>query len=128
MLAGNVNYYEFGNILGEPPSPGFRASKWVATEKQLYCVRLWAFGDAYLVPRVRHYALVCLQHISCNNYVWPKAARLAFEVSPTDSDLRNTLVRAVFDRRKCYCEEEMDEYGAIPGFLFAFSKLARQTD
>lgn len=94
------------------------------TEKeQGALVRLWSFAEEHLMPKLQNAAMKELLATLESFHLMPGAVRVAFDTTSSDSIMRRMVVEeAVCDYelgRKAH-REEMDEFGAIPGFMLSF--------
>lgn len=99
----------------------------VSTRQELF-IKAWRFGQACLMPKLQNQAMTSLLAILEPWYVRPKAIEVAIDTTGIDSVLSVMLLdEAVWDLYDgAYSSEEMDIFGAIPGFLAALVERTEQ--
>jgi hypothetical protein len=116
--------------------PEFKESKQEYTPElaklQAHFVRLWCFGDAFLMPKLQNEAMKAL--LSCLNHsrVSVEALRLTFANTAADSTLRKAIndeflydyVASVEGSgcRGMYTEDMISEMASIPGLMSNLTK------
>ena len=93
-----------------------------------FLIRVWAFGDVYLMPLLQNEAMNHLLGAFDSNWPSPRAVKLAFELSSPGSIVREVLVEELADMYKRSgndpdeeVEPEMNKLGATAGFTLAFT-------
>jgi hypothetical protein len=96
-----------------------------SADYQQFLAGLWLFGDAYMLPKLQNDAMKMFLEHTQGRMVGPAAVKYVFANTAPDCVLRVAfLEEAIYDSLvlRNYKEEEKNEVGAIPGFLFAVSK------
>ncbi|KAK4539369.1 hypothetical protein LTR36_010999 [Oleoguttula mirabilis] len=99
----------------------FDARHEMSSVRQTLLVRTWAFGDAYLMPKLQNMAMRSLLAVFKHNRAHPEALREAFATTGAESTIRKAcIMEAASDiYEEAYTNEEKDRLGATPGFLSA---------
>lgn len=99
---------------------------------ELRLIRLWSFGDAFLVPKVQNEAMLRFLRIrmSCGG-VHSSVVALAFEVAAPDSQLCQAMVAMtvhgwIWGSRSPKTPERMQRLSEIPGFFDLFATLLKR--
>ena len=81
-------------------------------------IRLWAFADHHLLPRLQNEVMNQIFEIMSGSIMQEETARVVFEATAAGSLLRQLVVREVM--RDHYGEpSRMDVFAVIPGFMSA---------
>lgn len=89
-----------------------------ASKLQVILVKLWVFGEAYLMPKLQNETMECFLDLLQNGFISTDAVHVAFELTASDM-FRRMIAKEVaqWQRRGCYSDEEIDGLGTIDGFF-----------
>ncbi|KAF2769778.1 hypothetical protein EJ03DRAFT_351045 [Teratosphaeria nubilosa] len=90
-------------------------------EWELLLIRLWAFGDQHLLPRLQNRAMIPLLQAMMEQTLAPQAVREIFERTAKDAQLRRAAtIQVTGDLTGTYYQDdEVEELSQIPGLLVA---------
>jgi hypothetical protein len=105
-----------------------QSAQQASNEAQLGLVRLWYFGEAYLMPALQNAAMRALLKILEISWPYACAVREVFLTSVKGSHLRWVFAGEITRRlneKNTYEESDLDEFASIPGFLTVFDGVRR---
>ncbi|KAK4501713.1 hypothetical protein PRZ48_007522 [Zasmidium cellare] len=90
---------------------------------QVALVRIWCFGDIYLMPKLQNAAVDRLLDLLKQVCIAPDAVRLAFSINVDGPLCKLFAQEAAFDYNGTtgFKKASMDRLGAIPGFICQFT-------
>lgn len=103
-------------------NPGWDGAHARRSELQCALVRLWTFGDAYLIPKLQNLAMKELINLLDICTVSSEAVNLAFETAAMDSPSRRVFVKECVQDYEELSVQDMDMLGALPGFFLRFTE------
>ncbi|KAH9831054.1 hypothetical protein Tdes44962_MAKER02131 [Teratosphaeria destructans] len=95
---------------------------------ELLLIRLWIFGDQYMIPKLQNCAMSPLLNAMMHRPLAPRAVREIFERTANDAPLRRAAVTNITGDLTCgwYHADDVEELSQIPGLLVAAMEENRQ--
>lgn len=104
------------------------------TKNQEILVRLWCFGDRFLVPRLQNVAMKNLIHRLRGAYVRAEIVDLALRLTLEKSPLRNAITRHFLHNQPAnghanaygglqYDQADFERFGSTPGLMTQFLRV-----
>ena len=87
---------------------GSEEKKAYITTQQLLLVKLWVFGDAYLLPRLQNDTMRRLLQLLQDTYIRAEAVQLAFTAAPFASKIREVAIAELV-----HSYGKHDQYGGL---------------